>query len=95
MVKSRRTWSNLRSGEFSFHLAGLKRSFRLSKKDRMSRELQAKWKKCEDDDDDNQISSYREVVPYVRGPGEPNHLVLLVGTYSTRCNCGATEHLTL
>ncbi|KAM9439699.1 LOW QUALITY PROTEIN: MAGUK p55 subfamily member 7 [Clarias gariepinus] len=68
------------------HIAGLKRSFRLSKKDRMSRELQAKWKKCEDDDDDNQISSYREVVPYVRGPGEPNHLVLLVGTHLLRTN---------
>ncbi|XP_060761418.1 MAGUK p55 subfamily member 7 [Neoarius graeffei] len=60
------------------HIAGLRRSFRLSKKDRRSQETQAKWKKCEADGE-NHISSYQEVVPYVREPGEPYRLVLLVG----------------
>ncbi|XP_026802066.3 MAGUK p55 subfamily member 7 isoform X1 [Pangasianodon hypophthalmus] len=60
------------------HIAGLRRSFRLSKKDRRSQEMQAKWKKCEADGE-NHISSYQEVVPYVREPGEPYRLVLLAG----------------
>ncbi|MCI4390981.1 hypothetical protein PGIGA_G00129090 [Pangasianodon gigas] len=59
-------------------IAGLRRSFRLSKKDRRSQEMQAKWKKCEADGE-NHISSYQEVVPYVREPGEPYRLVLLAG----------------
>ncbi|KAK3513439.1 hypothetical protein QTP70_014269, partial [Hemibagrus guttatus] len=64
--------------ESSFRLAGLRRSFRLSKKDRRSQEMRAKWKKSEADGE-NHISSYQEVVPYVRQPGEPYRLVLLVG----------------
>ncbi|XP_058274159.1 MAGUK p55 subfamily member 7 [Hemibagrus wyckioides] len=65
------------------HMAGLRRSFRLSKKDHRRQEMQAKWKKSEVDGE-NHISSYQEVVPYVRQPGEPYRLVLLVDTTRER-----------
>ncbi|GAA6090855.1 MAGUK p55 subfamily member 7 [Tachysurus ichikawai] len=58
--------------ESSLHLAGSRRSFRRSKKDRVKR------KKCEAETE-NHDSSYLEVMPYVRQPGEPHRLVLLVG----------------
>lgn len=46
--------------------------------------MQAKWKKCKADGEKH-ISSYQEVVPYERGPGEPYRLVLLVGMYKMHC----------
>lgn len=45
--------------------------------------MQEKWKKCKAGGE-NHISSYLEVVPYERKPGEPYRLVLLVGTYTMK-----------
>ncbi|XP_062843352.1 MAGUK p55 subfamily member 7 [Trichomycterus rosablanca] len=52
------------------HIAGLRRSFRRSKKER--------WRNVESCGDE-QIPSYQEVVPYVREPGDPYRPVVLVG----------------
>lgn len=69
----------------SFFLAGLRRSFRLSKKDRR------RWNK-HDADGENHISSYQEVVPYVRQPEEPYRLVLLVGMFMITVLCCYATH---
>ncbi|KAL7850982.1 hypothetical protein AOLI_G00213380 [Acnodon oligacanthus] len=58
--------------------AGLRRSFRLSRKDHKIRDTQARWRKSEGLRARN-IPSYQEVVPYNRKPRESYRLVLLVG----------------
>uniref|UniRef100_A0AAR2M054 Membrane protein, palmitoylated 7b (MAGUK p55 subfamily member 7) n=1 Tax=Pygocentrus nattereri TaxID=42514 RepID=A0AAR2M054_PYGNA len=58
--------------------AGLRRSFRLSRKDHKIHDTQARWTKSEGPRARN-IPSYQEVVPYNRKPRESYRLVLLVG----------------
>ncbi|XP_017557947.1 MAGUK p55 subfamily member 7 isoform X1 [Pygocentrus nattereri] len=60
------------------HIAGLRRSFRLSRKDHKIHDTQARWTKSEGPRARN-IPSYQEVVPYNRKPRESYRLVLLVG----------------
>ncbi|XP_072525003.1 MAGUK p55 subfamily member 7 [Salminus brasiliensis] len=76
----------LRRPEALFHAArvpkpsaaGLRRSFRLSRKDLRIQETQARWKKSQGLVAKS-IPSYQDVVPYNRKPGDPYRLVLLVG----------------
>ncbi|KAG9278778.1 MAGUK p55 subfamily member 7 isoform X2 [Astyanax mexicanus] len=60
------------------HIAGLRRSFRLSRKDIRVQETQIRWRKSQILVSKN-FPSYQDVVPYSRKPGEPYRLVLLVG----------------
>ncbi|XP_066513926.1 MAGUK p55 subfamily member 7-like [Hoplias malabaricus] len=60
------------------HIAGLRRSFRLSRKDHKPNEIQTRWRKSESVGARN-IPSYQEVAPYNRKQGDPYRLVLLVG----------------
>ncbi|XP_030630614.1 MAGUK p55 subfamily member 7 [Chanos chanos] len=55
------------------HVAGLRRSFRLSR-----REAQDRWRKS-DGQVASQFPTYQEVVPYHKEPGAQHRLVLLVG----------------
>uniref|UniRef100_A0A3B1IYR2 Membrane protein, palmitoylated 7b (MAGUK p55 subfamily member 7) n=1 Tax=Astyanax mexicanus TaxID=7994 RepID=A0A3B1IYR2_ASTMX len=57
---------------------GLRRSFRLSRKDIRVQETQIRWRKSQILVSKN-FPSYQDVVPYSRKPGEPYRLVLLVG----------------
>ncbi|XP_036376549.1 MAGUK p55 subfamily member 7 isoform X1 [Megalops cyprinoides] len=61
-----------------FHIAGLRRSFRLSRRDRKTNKSMYECKKS-DQYDMADVPTYEEVAPYRRQPGARHRLVVLVG----------------
>ncbi|XP_041956203.1 MAGUK p55 subfamily member 7-like [Alosa sapidissima] len=58
------------------HIAGLRKSFRLSRRNSDSRQL--RWRRFKRHRH-GLIPTYLEVVPYQRGPGDPRRMVLMFG----------------